>query len=313
MKPAVARGQGRWSTAIALTLVVLFLSIFDAVALVLLPVALMLVALPAERRMKWVVAGMVVWLLALLFPAGPLAGLSRGWGLMLGSTFLALSVIRSGWSVMSRALATVGVALGSAIVGLVAAGQLRELDGMIREHFRALSTLTIEELQTRLPDSAWVGELAGATEQIANYQADLFPALLALQSLAALGLAAWWISRLGRSENRGFALGRIRDFRFNDQLIWLLIVALVLLLIPTGEIVGRIAMNGLVFMGALYALRGLAVFLFLAAGSGSIPTMVFGVFALIFLYPIAFTAALLMGLGDTWLDVRRRVTKAAEG
>ena len=37
--------------------------------------------------------------------------------------------------------------------------------------------------------------------------------------------------------------------------------------------------------------------------------MVFGVIALIFLYPVAFTAALLMGVGDTWLDVRRRVAQ----
>lgn len=308
METAVESGRGRWSTAIGLTLVVLLLSVFDAFALVLLPLALLLVALPGGRRVIWIASGILLWLLAIASPGGPLGALSRGWALMLGATFLAVTVARPVWSILSRGLVTVATALLAALVGLMATGELTELDGLIREHFRNLSTVTIGELQTRIPDSPWVAELQNATEQIATLQADLFPALLALQSLAALALASWWIRRLGRSKSEAFALARMRDFRFNDQLIWVLIVALVVMLLPLGDAGARLALNGVVFMGALYALRGLAVFVFLASGSGSIPTMVFGALALIFLYPVAFTAALLMGVGDTWLDVRRRVT-----
>jgi uncharacterized protein YybS (DUF2232 family) len=138
----------------------------------------------------------------------------------------------------------------------------------------------------------------------------MFPALLALQSLVALALASWWVRRLGRSNSEAFQLAQLRDFRFNDELIWILIGALILYLLPLVELVDRIALNMILFMMVLYALRGLAVFVFLASGARSIATMVFGAVALLFLYPVAFMAALLMGVGDTWLDVRRRVAKA---
>ena len=314
METAVVEGgRGRWSSAIGLTLVVLLLSVFDALALVMLPLALLLVALPSGRRLVWIATGILLWLLAIAFPGGPLAALSRGWALMLGAIFLAVTVARPAWGVLSRSMITVGTALLAALVGLIATGQIAGLDAMIREHFRTISTMTIGELQQRIPESPWVAQLSAATDQIAGMQADLFPALLALQSIAALALASWWVRRLGRSASPAFHLGRMRDFRFNDQLIWVLIVALAVALLPLGEVGTRVAINGLVFMGALYALRGLAVFVFLASGSRSIPTMVFGALALVLLYPVAFTAALLMGVGDTWLDVRKRAMAASSG
>jgi hypothetical protein len=162
-------------------------------------------------------------------------------------------------------------------------------------------------LQARFPDLTWLQEMGDAAEQIAGLMADIFPALAALQSVAALALASWWIRWLGRSSKNTFALAQLREFRFNDQLIWVLIGGLVVVLLPVPTEPTRVALNALVFMAALYALRGLAIFVFLATGSRSIPTMVFGLLALVFLYQVTLAAALLMGVGDTWLDVRRRV------
>jgi hypothetical protein len=75
---------------------------------------------------------------------------------------------------------------------------------------------------------------------------------------------------------------------------------------PAALLWTRLAVNVLVFMGALYALRGLAIFVYLAEGTRSILAMIFGVLVLIFLYPVVVTGALLMGISDTWLDVRNR-------
>ncbi|MEX0912002.1 MAG: DUF2232 domain-containing protein [Gemmatimonadota bacterium] len=310
MEEAVASGRGRWSTAIGLTLVVLLLSVFDALALVLLPLAILLVGWPSNRHWKWVAAGVLLWAVGLVVAGGGLVILSRGWALMLGATYLALTLVRPQWDVTSRALGAVAVALTVGSLGLLASGQAAELDTAIRTHFETISALTIGDLQTRMPDSTWVADLRSATERISSLQAEMFPALLSLQSLAALALVSWWIRWLGRSKSEAFALHRLRDFRFNDQLIWVLIAAVLLYLAPLTEPADRIAVNAIVFMAALYAFRGLAIFVFLAAGSRSIPTMVLGVVALVFLYPVAFTAALMMGLGDTWLDVRRRVASA---
>jgi hypothetical protein len=310
MEEAVASGRGRWSTALGLTLAVVLLSVFDALALVLLPLAILAIGLPTENRLRWSLLGILLWLTATLLSVGPLSLLSRGWALMAGAIFFALSMARPNLDVITRALITVGAGLGLGGLVLLTSGQAAELDAAILQHFEMVATVTVGDLQTRMPESAWVAELRDATAQIGELQARFFPALLGLQSLAALALASWWTRRIGRSDSPAFELAPLRDFRFNDELIWILIAALVLSLLPLGEPVTRIGLNGLVFMGALYALRGLAVFVFLATGSRSIATMVLGALALVFLYPVAFTAALLMGVGDTWLDVRRRVALA---
>jgi hypothetical protein len=302
--------RGRWSAAVGLTLAVLLLAVFDALALVLLPLAMLLIVLPAERRAGWVVAGVALWFLALLFSGGPLGEVSRGWALMLAAIYYVVTLARPEWPVTSRTLVSVGVAAGAGFLGLLATGQLAALDALVESHFTTVSALTMGNLQNGLPDSSWAADLRAATEMIGQWQARLFPALLALQSLAALALASWWVRRIGRSEGESFALAPLADFRFNDQLIWLLIGALLVMLLPFGAGVNRLSLNVLVFMVALYALRGLAVFVFLAKGSRSVPTMVLGSLALVFLYPVAITAAVLMGVGDTWLDVRKRVAVA---
>lgn len=303
-------GRGRWSTAFALTIAVLIFSVFDALALVLLPLALLIFALPMDRPFRWFTVGLLLVAISALFAGGTLATSSRGWALMAGSVYLAATLARPAWSVTARALAAVFTAMSLGIIGLSIAGQLGALDEVVRDHFRTASEAALTDMQVTMPDASWVGDVAQATERIAKMQGDVFPALLALQTLAALALASWWIRRMRRSDAPSFQVGRLRDFRFNDNLIWLLIVGLLLVVIPAGPSGTRIATNALVFMGALYALRGLAVFVFLAKGAQAIPTMVFGLLALIFLSPVAVTGALLMGVGDTWLDVRNRAPVA---
>ncbi len=295
-----------------LTLAVVFLSVLDGLTLVLIPLAIMLVGIPAGRRLGWVIAGVALCALALVLPAGPLALLSRGWGLVIGSLFLAVTLLREGWSVLARSLAATGTAMAMALGALLSSGTGAGLDQAIREHFSA-ATESFLAMQSRLPQSARLPDLETTARMMTEVRTTVYPSLLALQTLAALGLAAWMLRRSGRSDSPAFALGRMRDFRFNDQLIWLLIGGLVLLLLPLGPGVTRLAVNVLVFMGALYVLRGLAVFAFLATGTRSIPTMVFGVLAMFLLYPIVFTAALFMGVGDTWLDVRGRLAAQTSG
>lgn len=311
MEEAVEGGRGRWSTAVGLTVAVLALAVFDALALVLLPLALLFVGLPGERRLLWLLAGTGLVAGVFLTAGGPLALLSRGWGLTLAAVFLITTVARPDWSVTSRALAAVGATIGFAGGGLLVTGRAAELDALVRNHLATVSAVTIGDLQSLMPQSEWLADLRTASAQVAQLQADMFPALLALQSIAGLSLATWWVRRLGRSHGDAFRLGSLRDFRFNDQLIWVLIASVVILLMPMNATVDRLALNALVVMAALYALRGVAIFVFLAAGSRSVATMVLGALAFIFLYPVALTAALMMGVGDTWLDVRRRLEPAS--
>ena len=58
-------------------------------------------------------------------------------------------------------------------------------------------------------------------------------------------------------------------------------------------------------IGEVMALRGAAVILFLSGGL-SLFGYVLLILGLVFLPPLVLTGAMVVGLGDTWLDVRRR-------
>lgn len=310
MEPAGGDAPPRWGTAIALSAAVLLLSVFDAVPLVLLPLALLLVARPAEQRWKWVGLGALLWALTVALPGGTLAALSRGWGLLLGGAFLLATLLRPGWGVMPRALGALALAGAASLLGLGATGAWPAVDGMVQKHVQTVSSLTLASLGTQAADSAWVEQLGASAERVATLQWTLFPAVLGLQSLAALALASWWIARIRRGADAPFRLRPLRDFRFNDQLVWVVVAGLVLLALPVGGAVDRVGFNALFFMGALYALRGVGVFAFFAAGAPPFFSIVFGLLVALFLYPLVLTAAVLVGLGDTWLDVRGRATLA---
>ena len=78
----------KWGTAIALFVAVLLLSALDAVPLVTLPLALILLAVPFAPRWKWLAIGGLLALFGATFPAGELGGMSRGWAFMLGAAFI---------------------------------------------------------------------------------------------------------------------------------------------------------------------------------------------------------------------------------
>ncbi len=137
----------------------------------------------------------------------------------------------------------------------------------------------------------------------------IFPAVLGLASLSALGFAWWLHKRLGRNPEEG--IGPLREFRFNDQLIWVLILGILALLASSG-VLERIGANAVVFMGALYALRGAAVVLFLTGGI----SLFGGVLLLVgflFVAPFVILGAVFFGLGDTWFDLRARRASTRSG
>ena len=99
-------------------------------------------------------------------------------------------------------------------------------------------------------------------------------------------------------------LASLRLFRFNDQFIWGLVGGLALLVVPGLGPVRALGANLLLFFGALYGLRGAGVALFFLA-PGRLMTVVMVSVSVLF----AGAAGVIfvgLGLGDTWLDWRRR-------
>lgn len=306
--PGQAPGAG-WGAALGLTVAVLFLSVFSALALVVLPLAVLLLALPAEARGKQAALGALLAIAVLALPGGPLGQVSRGWALVIGGGFLLATMFRPGWGIFPRALASVAAAVCLAGMALAAFGGFESLDAAVRDHFASASSMALESFGSRVQDAETGTQWRGAMEQVARAQWLLFPGILALESLAALALAAWWAGRI-RGGDALLAVRPLREFRFDDQLVWALIVGLVLVVAPLGAVLSRLGYNVLFVMLALYALRGAGVLLFLAAGAMSFVTIALAVLVTIFLYPLVLTATVLVGLCDTWLDVRGRAVAA---
>jgi hypothetical protein len=100
-------------------------------------------------------------------------------------------------------------------------------------------------------------------------------------------------------------LSALREFRFRDELVWLVVAAVLLVVLPLGQIASRAGTNLATFMGALYALRGLAIIVALV-GVPSPLGVLFGLMALAFLFPIMIASTVVLGLTDTWVDLRSR-------
>ena len=142
----------------------------------------------------------------------------------------------------------------------------------------------------------------------------LFPSLLLLESLMALALAWATFHRLSRTR-LGAPLGHLKDFRFNDQLVWGLIAGLAIVFVPALDFLGGTGRNLLVFFGALYAIRGFGVLSWFMK-PGALAVTLFVGFAMLW-WPVLNAVAVLgfvflalaafgLGLGDTWADWRRR-------
>ena len=304
-----------WGAVVGLALLAAALSVVHPALLMFLPLALMLLALP-PRRLPLIVLGMVLVAVAVIGPREDVLWYAeRGWAMLLGAWFIVMVVALPRASFMSRGLAATGAAVASAaLVFLANPRGWQSLNWTVGRRLRdgAADVATVWNAQrttTAAADSAgFQQQVSEAIYRAADLQAELYPSLLALASLASLAVGWWMFRRLADREAR--PLGRLREFRFRDELVWMLIAALFLLVLPLGGSGRWWGSNVLTFMLALYGVRGAAVILTLATGRGPM-TLFLGALALIFLYPLVMAATLLVGVSDTWLDLRSRTQRAA--
>lgn len=303
-------GSGGWRAAGLLAVAVLVSAVHPAI-LIAVPFAF-LAFFVRPRRAPVVAAGVVALVLALTGEArGGLWYVDRGWALLLAGSFVAATLARPRSRFFPRAMSAVGgAAAGAALVLAVVPDGWGVVDWMIMTRMRSGTAAALEALRLLQGD----GGISTAVEVAAHHATDLqhaaFPAMLALSSVASLGVAWWGYVRLAGVRER--ALGPLRDFRFNDQLIWILVAGVLLLVVPLSGLWERAATNAVLFMGVLYAARGAAVVLFASGGLSFLGAILLGV-AFLFLAPFILAGALLIGLGDTWLDIRGRIRRLPGG
>jgi hypothetical protein len=271
--------------------------------LVAVPFALLVLFLPTQFKGSVLVAGLVA---LLAFGGSPDSGLwyfERGWALLVGGWFLALTLRWPGRAFISRGIGAVGGAFAAtALLFWRRPGQWAVVDWAVTSRLENGVAAALQALRTTVGPQAIPARTEAYVLEVVTLEGIIFPAVLGLASLAALGAAWWAYNRMNRAREVG--IGALKDFRFNDQLVWVLILGFLLLLGSSGG-VGRMGTNAVAFMGVLYALRGVAVVLTLLGG----PTILLGmvlVVAFLFAAPYVLAGAFVFGLGDTWLNFRTR-------
>jgi hypothetical protein len=248
---------------------------------------------------------------------------------LLASTFGLLSVIDIKRGFLPRALTAiaasfaVGMILASAVDGGAARVERVVATQLERRNAEAVTVLrqgiaeqgpTMREIVARYTTTQQpVEEIEKGLGELSATTVRFFPALLALESLVAVALAWALYHRLSRARI-GPALGRLRDFRFNDQLVWGLVVGLTATFLGTLEPFRGVGRNLLLFFSVLYALRGWGVLawflaprhltLGLAVAVLLLWVPIVAMFAALGLVAVA-VAAFGLGLSDTWNDWRR--------
>lgn len=262
---------------------------------------LLLVSRPGTvREWVWLLGG-AAWSLLWLQQLGGLGGqVARASGVLLSGTFLALTLWRPsnrpGRAVAATVAAGIALVVWMRRLGISWSDLVTGVDHDLSAYRTALG----EQWRNAGASPEMIERAASAMHSAAA----LFPALLALASIAGLRLAWAWYHRLA-ARPLGAPPAPFRAFRFNDQLVWGLVAGLGLALAPLPEAWQLLGANLLLALGTLYAVRGLAVFLAQSGRVAGPMIVVLGLIAL-FLLPFVVGGLTLLGLADTWLDFRRR-------
>lgn len=249
-------------------------------------------------------------------PDSPYSWLARGWALLLAASFGLVSVVAASEYFFPRALSALAVAtaLGFALV-LVSPGGPTRISNAIASEFNRRNDQSLAKLREVRGQSEWkaITDSSPAFKQLAEqseaslasipkWSSVVVPALLALESLAAMGLG-WALFHRMSNVAIGPQLGRLRDFRFNDQLVWGVAVGASIFLLPAFNEGRNAGLNLLVFFGILYTLRGMGI---LAWMSRTRVMTIMLIALAVFAWPLVAALAFALGLGDTWLDLRTR-------
>lgn len=302
-----SEGSG-WRGAAALIAVVFFALGVSASVLLAVPF-LLLVGMKGIRGLGMFAAVLVAMLVTASGVPDGVWFMDRAWALLVGGLFVALSLARPMSKLSTRALlAVLGAGAVTAAFISLRAGAWGAVDWAINDRVQFTIAQTLEQVVNWRQGEALAPAFVLSMYELAEAQMEVFPAITGLTSMAALCVVWWLYARLTSSDQPG--LGPLKEFRFNDQLVWVFVGGLLLLVTRAGEPLGRVGANAMVFMGALFALRGAAVVVFISGGVSLVGLLVVTV-GLVLVPALVLSGALVIGIGDVYLDVRGRVAELA--
>jgi hypothetical protein len=238
---------------------------------------------------------------------------------LLTTTAFVLLSARTHWTFMHRALGAVAFAVvaGSAMLPILGSSwseirwwveyqqgvAYRQMIGLLAamsgDGGFGASTANVDEFGARLASTArMMGQFAAG--------------VIALQILAGLSFATAVYRRVV-VQPLGPLPGRFRALRFSEHLGWAAVLSLVVVVLPKLAAIKLVAANVLLVAGVLYALRGAAVALFglQLLGAGGVWFWTAAVLVGVLMLPVVVGSAILIGVIDAGVNLRRRWSAAA--
>ncbi len=274
---------------------------------------------PLSLAVLWV--ALAAWLLTLAPPHGTGAAyydMARAWGLVVAGAFGVVCIVGRQRSFLERALSAIVVAALLTLLLVLFTGRGgAEIQRVFATEFEARNAAAAVMMQEsakllgdRFPQLADMATQAASEriqfqDALSGLGAPLFPALLALEALAACTLAWALYHRLSRARI-GAALAPLSHFTFSDQLIWALVAGISMIVLPTLAGVGPLGRNITLFVGALYVLRGYGIYAWLVSRRAAVVSVVVAI-ALFPLSLVTVPAAFGLGVTDTWANWRARI------
>jgi hypothetical protein len=267
-----------------------------------------------------VIAAVILGWYAAVSPVGPGPGnyrtLVHAWTAILAASFGLASLLTPNQRFLLRALSAVGIAIVVAFTATISTPDgVSSVRSVMKSEFSRRTEETVAAVNDMATSPTWrraVQRNPALDSMVRSNESDLrmigdrsartVPALVALESLLALTLA-WVIYQRIAPAEIGPRLGALKEFRFNDQLIWGLAVGATIFFLPVFADGKDAGLNLLVFFGALYLVRGVGVLSFITRSRWAATLLiVITIFAPLMLGALA----LGVGVGDTWMDWRTR-------
>lgn len=276
----------------------------DVIVFALGPIGLLLLVsgLRTTRERLWLSAVLAWTVLWLVQPGGLATQIIRGAGIMVTGAFVAAVM----WG-PERLGRNVGIAVAAGLAGTLWWAWLL---GVTWERIEfALARATWETYQTLARSLTAIDGTATAKDAAAGIElaVKLFPGLTTLAAGAGL-LVAWAVYQRVALRPMGGPVPPFTGFRGSDHLLWGLVAPLALLISPAGDVLDLVAINALLVFGTIYAIRGAAILTWFMRSKSPLGSVGLGLMAVaaLFVLPIAGSGLLLLGIVDTWIDIRRR-------
>jgi hypothetical protein len=274
--------------------------------------ALLLASRPSSvREWGWIGAAGLWLALSLTQPGGLAMQTEYAWALVVTAGFVILMLFaRTG--VVTGALGATVMALGLVTVWMDVLGTgWHELQlAALHQGWEVCRTLQAWGQGLPADQQESVRSFVDAMSNMVAVSSALLPAILVLKVLPGLAIAWSWYHRLA-ARPLGQRVETFAEFRFNDQLVWLVVVSVAVFVVPVPDPVQEVFANLLLAMGGLYVARGAAITWGSIATFPTFVLVVVGV-GMLFILPVALGGWFAFGLADTWVDFRRRFRPAGQ-